>query len=133
VIELEVVRLLRGQPAEEGSGRSKASTQDRPAMPRMIDGVARRFTIAVLLISLGAALYWWGKDSTQVWPVVTAVLIVACPCALALSMPFAYGHTIRLMGKQGALPARCRSGGAHGACGYRGVRQDRNPHGTGGA
>jgi Cu+-exporting ATPase len=36
-----------------------------------------------------------------VWPVVTAVLIVACPCALALAMPFAYGHTIRLLGTRG--------------------------------
>ncbi|MBK7754605.1 MAG: heavy metal translocating P-type ATPase [Flavobacteriales bacterium] len=100
VIELEVLRSfadsrLKKLWAEQGSA------QDRPAMPRMIDNVARRFTIAVLLISLGAGLYWWGKDSSQVWPVVTAVLIVACPCALALSMPFAYGHTIRLLGKQG--------------------------------
>ncbi len=99
-IELEVVRSfadsrLKSLWAEQSSGHA------RPAMPRLIDGVARRFTVAVLLISLGAALYWWGKDPSQVWPVVTAVLIVACPCALALSMPFAYGHTIRLLGKQG--------------------------------
>ncbi|MEO8591008.1 MAG: heavy metal translocating P-type ATPase [Flavobacteriales bacterium] len=99
-IELEVLRSfadsrLKKLWAEQGA------THDRPAMPRMIDNVARRFTIAVLLISLGAALYWLGKDSAQIWPVVTAVLIVACPCALALSMPFAYGHTIRLMGRRG--------------------------------
>jgi Cu+-exporting ATPase len=99
-IELEVLRTfadsrLKRLWAEQDGGH------ERPVMPRMIDGVARRFTIAVLLISLGAALYWWGKDAAQVWPVVTAVLIVACPCALALSMPFAYGHTIRLLGKQG--------------------------------
>lgn len=99
-IELEVLRSfadsrLKRLWAEQGTA------MERPAMPRMIDQVARRFTIAVLLISLGAALYWWGKDSAQVWPVVTAALIVACPCALALSMPFAYGHTIRIMGKRG--------------------------------
>lgn len=99
-IELEVTRSfadsrLKQLWAEQSTGH------ERPAMPRLIDGVARRFTMAVLLISLGAALYWWGKDSEQVWPVVTAVLIVACPCALALSMPFAYGHTIRLMGERG--------------------------------
>ncbi|HNU58151.1 MAG TPA: HAD-IC family P-type ATPase, partial [Flavobacteriales bacterium] len=69
--------------------------------PRLIDAVARRFTMAVLLIALGAGLYWWGRDPGQVWPVITAVLIVACPCALALSMPFAYGHTVRWMGKRG--------------------------------
>ncbi len=100
VIELEVLRSfadsrLKKLWAEQGT------MQERPAMPRLIDALARRFTVAVLLISLGAGLYWWGKDPAQVWPVVTAVLIVACPCALALSMPFAYGHTVRLMGKRG--------------------------------
>jgi Cu+-exporting ATPase len=99
-IELEVLRSfadsrLKRLWAEQSGGH------ERPAMPRLIDQVARRFTIAVLLIATGAGLYWWGKDTALVWPVVTAVLIVACPCALALSMPFAYGHTIRLLGKHG--------------------------------
>ncbi|MBK6342263.1 MAG: HAD-IC family P-type ATPase [Flavobacteriales bacterium] len=99
-IELEVLRSfadsrLKRLWAEQSGG------QERPAMPRLIDQVARRFTLAVLLIALGAGLYWWGKDARMIWPVVTAVLIVACPCALALSMPFAYGHTIRLLGKRG--------------------------------
>lgn len=100
VIELDVVRVFADSRLKE-LWAEQASVGDRPAMPRMIDNVARRFTMAVLLISLGAALYWWGRDPGQVWPVVTAVLIVACPCALALSMPFAYGHTIRLMGERG--------------------------------
>ncbi|MBX2972704.1 MAG: heavy metal translocating P-type ATPase [Flavobacteriales bacterium] len=99
-IELEVVRPF-GESRLKKLWAEQAAVGERPAMPRMIDNVARRFTIAVLLISLGAALYWWGRDAAQVWPVVTAVLIVACPCALALSMPFAYGHTIRLMGARG--------------------------------
>ena len=76
-------------------------TGARPSMPRLIDTVARRFTVGVLLVALGAGLYWWGRDAAQVWPVVTAVLIVACPRALALSMPFAYGHTMRLLGRRG--------------------------------
>jgi len=100
VIELEVLRSFADSRLKK-LWAEQSRTLDRPVMPRLIDSVARRFTIAVLLISLGAALFWWGKDPAQVWPVVTAVLIVACPCALALSMPFAYGHTIRLMGKRG--------------------------------
>ncbi|HQW41736.1 MAG TPA: HAD-IC family P-type ATPase, partial [Flavobacteriales bacterium] len=99
-IELEVLRTFADSRLKR-LWAEQASVQDRPAMPKLIDQVARRFTIAVLLIAAGAALYWWGKDPALVWPVVTAVLIVACPCALALSMPFAYGHTIRLMGKKG--------------------------------
>jgi Cu+-exporting ATPase len=101
-IELEVLRPFQQshlkQLWEEHSGGSAAQ---RPAMPKLIDNVAQRFTIAVILISVAAGLYWAGRDMDMVWPVVTAVLIVACPCALALSMPFAYGHTMRVLGKAG--------------------------------
>jgi Cu+-exporting ATPase len=99
-IVLEVTRTFAESRLKQ-LWSEQANSHARPLMPKMIDGVARSFTIAVLLISLGAALYWLGHDPQQVWPVVTAVLIVACPCALALSMPFAYGHTIRLLGKHG--------------------------------
>lgn len=100
LIEVEVTRTFADSRLKR-LWTEQTGPHARPAMPRMIEGVARRFTIAVILISVGAALYWWDHDPAQVWPVVTAVLIVACPCALALSMPFAYGHTIRLMGKRG--------------------------------
>lgn len=99
-IELEVLRTF-GESRLKQLWAEQESAHDRPAMPRLIDALARRFTIAVLLIAVSAGLYWYGRDAAQVWPVVTAVLIVACPCALALSMPFAYGHTVRLMGRRG--------------------------------
>lgn len=99
-IELEVLRTFADSRLKQ-LWAEQETAHGRPAMPRLIDALARRFTLAVLLISVGAGLYWWGRDPAQVWPVVTAVLIVACPCALALSMPFAYGHTVRLMGRRG--------------------------------
>jgi Cu+-exporting ATPase len=33
--------------------------------------------------------------------VFTAVLIIACPCALALSAPFTFGNTMRIFGRKG--------------------------------
>jgi Cu+-exporting ATPase len=37
----------------------------------------------------------------MVVPVVTAVLIVACPCALSLSYPFTFGNILRAIGRSG--------------------------------
>lgn len=66
-----------------------------------VDKVSKYFTIAIVVLAVGTAIFWWQQDPTVIWNAVTAVLIVACPCALALVLPFAYGHAMRKMGKQG--------------------------------
>lgn len=68
---------------------------------KLIDNVARVFTWSVLLLALGAGLYWYWADASRVWLVVTAVLMVACPCALALATPFTYGSMLRVFGNYG--------------------------------
>lgn len=100
-IEVEVLRPFSHSHLKRLWEEHRSLGTERPRMPRTIDAVARRFTVAVLLIALCSGLFWWWQDPGQAWQVVTAVLIVACPCALALSMPFAHGHAIRLLGVQG--------------------------------
>jgi len=68
---------------------------------KIIDLAARRFTWAVLGIALITAGYWYLKDPSQMWLVLTAVLMVACPCALALAAPFTYGNMLRVFGRHG--------------------------------
>ncbi|WP_429412404.1 heavy metal translocating P-type ATPase [Roseimarinus sediminis] len=66
-----------------------------------LDTVSRYFTIIVLLIATLTAVYWALNDPSKVIFAFTSVLIVACPCALALSIPFAFGHGRTFMGKKG--------------------------------
>jgi Cu+-exporting ATPase len=60
---------------------------------------SRYFTYALFTVAALAALYWSRHDPARVWPVVTAVLIVACPCSLLLSATFTYGNMVRIFGR----------------------------------
>lgn len=51
--------------------------------------VSRYFTVVLLSIALAATAFWLSNgDSGRAWGAFTAVLIIACPCALALTSPF---------------------------------------------
>jgi P-type Cu+ transporter len=67
----------------------------------IINRVSQYFTSILFLIAFVSSIYWYFTDKTLVFNVFTAVLIVACPCALALTLPFAYGNTMRVLGKRG--------------------------------
>lgn len=64
------------------------------------DSISRYFTPALLLLSVVSFLYWVFIDVTAAFNVFTAILIVACPCALALTAPFTLGNVLRILGKR---------------------------------
>ena len=57
------------------------------------------FTYVLFLIAFLSGIYWWIVDSNKILPAVTAVLIVACPCSLLLTVSFTYGNILRWLGK----------------------------------
>lgn len=65
---------------------------------RLLDRAGRVFTWVVLWIAIATAVYWYYFKPDEMWLVVTAVLMVACPCALALAAPFTYGSMLRVFG-----------------------------------
>jgi P-type Cu+ transporter len=68
---------------------------------KIIDKAARRFTWIVLTIATIAGTYWYIVDPSRVWLIITSILMVACPCALALATPFTYGNMLRVFGRHG--------------------------------
>ena len=71
------------------------------SISKIADTVGRNFTLALLIVSALTFFYWYGTSISAAFNNLTAVLIVACPCALALSIPFAYGNAIRILAKKG--------------------------------
>lgn len=67
----------------------------------LIDKVSQYFTITIIAIALGSLAFWYVVNPTLAVESFTAVLIVACPCALALSLPFTLGNAIRHFGRFG--------------------------------
>lgn len=63
------------------------------------DAISRYFTPILLLIAFAGFGYWMFFDWNIAFNVFTAVLIVACPCALALTAPFTLGNVLRILGK----------------------------------
>lgn len=67
--------------------------------PSFIHLLSRYFTWVVLSIAIITATYWWAHDTLRIWPAVTAVLIIACPCALLLASSFTNGHILRILSR----------------------------------
>ena len=62
------------------------------------DTFGKYFTLLVGVIAIASALFWL-PDVDKAVNVFTAVLIIACPCALTLAAPFTLGAAVTIFGK----------------------------------
>src|SRR5690606_10341404 len=65
---------------------------------RLADRVATFFTVVILMVAFLTLAYWLPRDLSIAFQAFTSVLIVACPCAVALSIPFTFGNVMRILG-----------------------------------
>jgi len=99
VIELEVVRTVSRSYLTKLWNKDVFVKEDESRFVSLVNIAAKYFTLAVLLISAAAALYWLPVSIAKAINAFTAVLIIACPCGLALTNPFALGNAMRILGR----------------------------------
>ena len=100
-IELEVIRSVSQSYLVGLWGSQNLPKDKNRTTATLANSVGLWFTGAVLVIAASASIYWGIVDPARIMFAVTSVLIVACPCALALSSPFVLGTASRLWGKHG--------------------------------
>lgn len=97
-IEMEVVNTISQSYLTQLWSNDVFNKTTDHSIKNITDTISKLFTINVLTISFLAGIFWYFYNASMVFNVVTAVLIIACPCALALSAPFAIGNILRIFG-----------------------------------
>lgn len=75
----------------------------RPRLARFADRLARWFVAGVLLAAGVTALAWWQLDAARAFEITLSVLVVTCPCALALAVPAALTAATSALARRGLL------------------------------
>jgi Cu+-exporting ATPase len=100
-VELEVVKEVSQSYLTQLWNDAAFRRTEKTNLTTISNIVSKYFTAGVLVIASATALYWFPTDSLKAWDAITGVLIVACPCALALAVPFAFGTAQRIFGRKG--------------------------------
>jgi Cu+-exporting ATPase len=97
-IELEVLSEVSAGYLT-GLWNNKIFRKDAKGITNITDRLSRYFTPGIFILAIGGFLFWLPSDIGMAVNVFTAVLIVACPCAIALSAPFTFGNVLRILGR----------------------------------
>lgn len=99
-IELTVTRAVEQSYLTQLWNESTFSEQSRQSKEtKLSDFIGRNFTITILIVAFTTLFYWIRIDPAIAVNAFTSVLIIACPCAIALSIPFTYGNVLRFFGR----------------------------------
>jgi len=98
-IELEVCKKVNQSYLTQLWNSEHFSKNRESRIQSFQQKVSKVFTYVLLLIAFGSAAFWALVDPHLSVHAFTSVLIIACPCALALSSPFALGTALRIFGR----------------------------------
>ena len=100
-IVLEVTKEVMQSKLTQLWNQNDENSSKEKNLTTLIDKISKSFTLTILTTAFVSGAYWLWNDSTYALIAFASVLIVACPCALALSIPFTYGNIMQSFGRLG--------------------------------
>ena len=102
IIKIKVQKEVNQSHLTKLWNQDKSYEKPSDSLKNLSDKISQYFTVIIIAIAIAGFVYWFlhGETHTAIF-VFTSVLIIACPCALALSIPFTFGNTMRIFGKAG--------------------------------
>ncbi len=89
---IEMVVTSTGSDTTLGtiSRLSERARYARPGFVTLADRVASYIVVALLVVAAAVAVFWYFADPDRAFVITLSVLVVTCPCALALATPAAF-------------------------------------------
>lgn len=100
IVEVEVLKPVSQSYLTQLWSNDVFKKDNTSIFTSLTDSISKRFTITLLTIAFVATIFWLVVDPSKAFNVFTAVLIVACPCAIALAAPFTLGNVLRIFGRE---------------------------------
>ena len=100
-VEVETVKPVSQSYLTSLWNQEAFQKEKRDTLDTQTNRYSKRFTLIIMAVAFGAAAYWSFFDPARAVKAFISVLIVACPCALALAAPFTLGTVQRWLARGG--------------------------------
>ena len=98
-VELEVIKPVSQSYLTKLWNNEAFQKESSTKIKTFVSRVSHHFSIILLLLAFGTLLFWLPQDWRTGLSAFTAILIIACPCALVLSTPFTMSAVLSILDK----------------------------------
>lgn len=97
---------LQDLSSMDSAARHAGLERQRTGLSAIADRIAARFVFLQVGLALAAGAVWWVYiDATHAVPVMVALLVISCPCAMSMAVPTAMAAAHSALGAQPEMTA----------------------------
>ncbi len=99
IIQLQIIKPVSQSYLTQLWNQDVFTKKQSVTISNRVSTISKYFTATILFIAVGTGIFWAFVDPSKIINAFTAVLIITCPCALALTLPFTFGNALRILNK----------------------------------